>query len=95
MASDSEGLRPLHCRSNSVPSYTLKMASDSEGLRLYSIFSSIDFLGVENGFRFGRVTTRNLLCNLLLANSFWLKMASDSEGLRLRKEEEDSNLLIS
>ena len=57
------------------------MASDSEGLRLDPPFSLDTSLRVENGFRFGRVTTKRLSLTLI---SPLLKMASDSEGLRLK-----------
>jgi len=57
MASDSEGLRL------NPPPYTMilpsrsKMASDSEGLRPPTPLQATAFSRVENGFRFGRVTT--------------------------------------
>ena len=57
MASDSEGLR--HYRDFFYFFWSLlKMASDSEGLRLWKKGDIDDFTLVENGFRFGRVTTK-------------------------------------
>jgi len=60
MASDSEGLRQV-IKLLLLPVRTgSKMASDSEGLRrLTGRFSGDGLPGpVENGFRFGRVTTQ-------------------------------------
>ena len=77
MASDMEGLR--HSSFFMLPSLLLKMASDMEGLRQYD--RSFPFLSpVENGFRYGRVTTVH---NIALHLADKLKMASDMEGLRL------------
>ena len=56
------------------------MASDSEGLRLSSKLGVQFPQFVENGFRFGRVTTQ-IINNLEKFKWQW-KMASDSEGLR-------------
>ena len=57
------------------------MASDSEGLRHKLILEMLERqLLVENGFRFGRVTTQ--LQSLSQPYFSSLKMASDSEGLR-------------
>ena len=59
------------------------MASDSEGLRHFLWKITILFKDqVENGFRFGRVTTIIVPLAAAAANTS-LKMASDSEGLRL------------
>ncbi len=81
MASDSEGLRQ-NLQSEEDSLILLKMASDSEGLRLlFNFIFNLYFVIVENGFRFGRVTTYNFHIYLLFY-FFLLKMASDSEGLR-------------
>ena len=60
MASDSEGLR-LGSYVHHLPSAKLKMASDSEGLRQLSCLEVPVDLLVENGFRFGRVTTNSTI----------------------------------
>ena len=59
MASDSEGLRQISYYVFYLSHFLLKMASDSEGLRQILACSSSNLLNlrVENGFRFGRVTT--------------------------------------
>ncbi len=56
MASDSEGLR-LRLFLLKFFLSLLKMASDSEGLRREIGLRGIPSKNVENGFRFGRVTT--------------------------------------
>jgi len=63
MASDSEGLRLPGQPCHEVLQPQSKMASDSEGLRLYVRSLGRDAT-VENGFRFGRVTTQGrLMCS--------------------------------
>ncbi len=60
MASDSEGLRLYYYFFvHFLPPFLLKMASDSEGLRqcFLSFRKNRFYFFVENGFRFGRVTT--------------------------------------
>jgi len=81
MASDSEGLRPNACPSSYLPNFRWKWLPIRKGYDDAQIRISLNN-SVENGFRFGRVTTI-FPAAATSAGIVLLKMASDSEGLRL------------
>jgi len=80
MASDSEGLRLISSITGLSWGLRWKWLPIRKGYDFSCSCSFCHVFLVENGFRFGRVTTNS--CVTFSSFSILLKMASDSEGLR-------------